>query len=82
MTGRHLHILGPIGPRWTNRAACADHPTDLWTVDQPNQATVAAAKAICQRCPAIDECLTDADDDAIGIRAGLTHAERRARGAA
>lgn len=84
MTPGHLHVLGRLGPRWANRAACADNPTDLWTVDQPSNATIAAAKAICRRCPAVDECLAAAEQegDAIGIRGGLTHAERRDRGAA
>lgn len=67
--------------RWTGGAACADdngpapmfpHPTD--------EAGIAYAKSLCERCPIMARCLEAALDnhEPAGIWGGLTTDERRA----
>lgn len=63
---------------WRQRAACRDAADpELWfsTAFYPQQ----EAKAICQQCPAVAECLEDglAAEDTWSIRGGLTPDERR-----
>ncbi len=66
---------------WRSKAACLDEPLDLFF---PTAATgpmyaaeVAAAKAVCRRCPVVEACLSDALVHApYGIAGGLTEAER------
>lgn len=72
---------------WTDRAACAGSDTDFWyptltdtaTNGGPN-ALVAAARAICHRCPVRTDCLEYAltRNETHGIWGGKTPKERRA----
>lgn len=64
---------------WRARAACLG----LWKIMHPDndETEIAAAKAVCKRCPVGFECFWDAartDDNQHGIRAGLRANERRA----
>lgn len=57
-------LEAPVIPgEWTARAACRDHPIDLWfppqgddRFDRTVQAANAEAVAICRTCPVITEC--------------------------
>ncbi|MEU3282932.1 WhiB family transcriptional regulator, partial [Streptomyces antibioticus] len=69
----------PRRPDWRTRAACLGQ----WDAMHPdnNENEIAAAKAICGRCPVRVECFWDAvrtGDNEHGIRAGLRPNERRA----
>lgn len=64
---------------WMNRAACVGQWPELFfptTGERPTE-----AKAICKRCPVMDECLSYAlasDFPLIGIFGGTSEHERRA----
>ena len=70
--------------RWWERAACAGVPFALFDTAKergvptgPEQKRRAAARVICEGCPVITECRTDADllpDPS--FRAGYTAVER------
>jgi WhiB family redox-sensing transcriptional regulator len=68
---------------WRHRAACRDEDPELFFpigTTGPALLQVDEAKAVCQRCDAVDECLTwalDSDQDA-GVWGGLSEDERRA----
>lgn len=64
--------------QWRSQAACLGQ----WEAMHPdnNEDKIAAAKAICARCPVRVECFWDAvrtGDNQHGIRAGLRANERR-----
>jgi WhiB family transcriptional regulator, redox-sensing transcriptional regulator len=66
---------------WSERAACAGTPLDLWFPPVGKSDKRAEAIKICSTCPVRDECLTDAmrveDRYArFGIRGGLTPRKR------
>ncbi|HVT65090.1 MAG TPA: WhiB family transcriptional regulator [Mycobacteriales bacterium] len=67
---------------WRHRAACRDEDPELFFpigTTGPSLLQVDEAKAVCQRCDAVDECLSwalDSDQDA-GVWGGLSEDERR-----
>ena len=68
---------------WRHRAACRDEDPELFFpigTTGPALMQVDEAKAICNRCDAVDECLSwalSSDQDA-GVWGGLSEDERRA----
>lgn len=64
---------------WTQEAACAQLPPDLWfpTPSDPHRHAT-RAKAVCGRCPVAGECLDYANriGEQHGIWGGLTANER------
>ena len=63
--------------KWTDRARCrGGSPDELFAKGAAQQ----SAKAICQRCPVVAECLADALDNRTeyGVWGGMTERERRA----
>ncbi|HTW19523.1 MAG TPA: WhiB family transcriptional regulator [Mycobacteriales bacterium] len=68
---------------WRHRAACRDEDPELFFpigTTGPALRQVDEAKAVCQRCDAIEECLIwalDSGQDA-GVWGGLDEDERRA----
>lgn len=72
---------GPDRPDdWRDRAECKDDPTpDLWFVTPSARHGIAAAKAICHRCPVAAECLAEAmaDPSIVGVWGGATEGERK-----
>lgn len=64
-------------PTWMANAACADHPTSLFY--RRTRAQIAAAVAICRRCPVRIECAgyALATDEAHGVWGGLSEHQRR-----
>jgi WhiB family transcriptional regulator, redox-sensing transcriptional regulator len=67
---------------WRAAAACLHADPDLFFTGEHNPAQVAAAKAICARCPVRLECLAFARQHAVtyGIWGGTTPGDRdRAR---
>ena len=71
---------GPDRPDdWREQAACKDDPTpDLWFVPPGDRHGIAAAKAICRRCPVAAECLAEAmaDPSIVGVWGGTGENER------
>ena len=71
---------GPDRPDdWRDRAACKDDPIpDLWFVPPGDRHGIAAAKAICRRCPVAAECLAEAlaDPSIVGVWGGTGENER------
>lgn len=71
---------GPDRPDdWREQAACKDDPTpDLWFVPPGDRHGIAAAKAICRRCPVAAECLAEAmaDPSIVGVWGGTSEVER------
>ena len=71
------------GRGWRDRAACRDVDVDADLFfpaaesGPAHDAHVAAAKAVCARCPVRAECLTEAARIPYGIAGGLTEHERR-----
>ncbi len=68
---------------WRRGAACLGEPLDLFfptaAAGPQYAAQVAAAKAVCRRCPVVTACLADALAHApFGIAGGLTEQERSA----
>lgn len=67
---------------WRHRAVCRDEDPELFFPTSevgPGSATVAAAKAVCRRCPVTEACLAWAMDSGQdhGIWGGRTPGERR-----
>lgn len=82
----YLHHLGiPPAQPWESRAACrwADDEMHSWFFSDA-QKDVERAKAVCGRCPVLEQCLERALPQAslVGIWGGTTTDERRARRAA
>ena len=71
---------GPDRPDdWRDRAECKDDPIpDLWFVPPGDRHGVAAAKAICHRCPVAAECLAEAmaDPHIVGVWGCLLYTSR------
>ena len=71
---------GPDRPDdWREQAECRDDPTpDLWFVTPSDHHGIAAAKAICRRCPVAPECLAEALPNAsiVGVWGGTSEVER------
>ena len=66
---------------WTERALCKGLNYDFWypPLDQPNQSDFyAVGRAICERCPVWDQCLTYGAEEKWGMFGGLTPADRKA----
>lgn len=67
------------GEPWSERAACASYPTDMFfpSIDVPDAGR--AAKEVCSICPVREECLSFAIDtsQAEGIWGGMDAGERR-----
>jgi WhiB family redox-sensing transcriptional regulator len=70
---------------WLESAICQGTDPDLFfpvgdASSGPTLIQIAEAKAVCHRCPVIDQCLSWALDDSPveGIWGGTTEAERRA----
>ena len=66
---------------WREQAECKDDPIpDLWFVPPGDRHGIAAAKAICHRCPVAAECLAEAmaDPSIVGVWGG-TGEQQRAR---
>jgi WhiB family redox-sensing transcriptional regulator len=68
---------------WRKRAACKDEDPELFFPIGdvgPAVAQIDKAKAVCRRCPVVDECLnwalTMGEDD--GVWGGMSEDERRA----
>ena len=75
----------PLIPgEWTERAACRDHPIELWfpprgddQFDRTVQAAQAEAIAICRTCPVIAECREHGiRHEDYGVWGGLTAPQR------
>lgn len=71
---------------WREHAACLDEDTELFfplgkVGSKAYEAAAAEAKAICQRCDSIADCLEDVlrTGDSFGIRGGLDPDERSAQ---
>ena len=71
---------GPDRPDdWREQAECKDDPTpDLWFVPPDDRHGIAAAKAICRRCPVTAECLAEAmaNPSIVGVWGGTTENQR------
>ena len=71
---------GPDRPDdWREQAACKDDPTpDLWFVAPSDRHGIAAAKAVCTRCPVAAECLAEAmaNPSIVGVWGGTTENQR------
>jgi WhiB family transcriptional regulator, redox-sensing transcriptional regulator len=71
-------------PEWHERAACANTPTDTFFPDDgcgPTESgrRLAAARAVCRRCPVVVACAEFGAAEPFGIWGGLT-ANARLRG--
>ena len=64
---------------WRQRGACRGHPVEVFYPTNRGPGTGRVAKAICARCPVLDECAEASRDEPAGIWAGLTPKERRTR---
>jgi WhiB family redox-sensing transcriptional regulator len=63
---------------WQDKAACLDADSSLFLTGVTSR--VIQAKAICERCPVIDDCLAfalDNDDFEPHVYGGMTGDERR-----
>ena len=67
---------------WRHRAACRDEDPELFFPvgnSGPALLQIAEAKAVCERCPVVSECLTwalETGQDA-GVWGGMSEDERR-----
>jgi WhiB family redox-sensing transcriptional regulator len=65
------------GRDWRTFAACRGMNPELFYPTRGDMATVAAAKAVCERCPVARPCKEDGFREHLGIRAGLSEKQRR-----
>ncbi|NIL59668.1 WhiB family transcriptional regulator [Salinispora arenicola] len=70
------------GDRWRDHSACRDEDPELFFpigTSGPTLLQVEQAKAVCRRCPAMDQCLQWALDSGtdFGVWGGLSEDERR-----
>jgi WhiB family redox-sensing transcriptional regulator len=70
---------------WRHRAICRDEDPELFFpvgTTGPALLQIAAAKAVCWRCPVVSECLTWAleSGQTDGVWGGLSEGERRELG--
>lgn len=66
-------------PAWMADAACAGADTDLFYPEAGDYRAAERAKAVCARCPVIDDCLRHALTSPVeqhGVWGGLTPNER------
>lgn len=63
---------------WVQDAACRDADPDVFMPSKGAHTEATAAKAICGRCPVIEECATWALDNGerFGIWGGLSERDR------
>jgi WhiB family redox-sensing transcriptional regulator len=63
---------------WVKRAACHGSATDLFLPEADDTKTVHLAKAVCARCPVVEQCRAYglAHPCEVGIWGGLTERER------
>ena len=62
---------------WMDQAACLGEDLNMFFPDTPNN-HARAAKAICETCPVVDECLQWAlDNNEQGVWGGLTDNQRK-----
>lgn len=79
-----VDVLAFVGalPAWRNKAACLDEDPELFFpqgTTGPALDQIERAKAVCQRCPVIDECLDwalETNQDA-GVWGGKSEDQRR-----
>jgi WhiB family transcriptional regulator, redox-sensing transcriptional regulator len=73
-----LMAAAPGARDWRDDALCAQVDTELFF--PVKGASTKAAKQVCQRCPAREECLAYAleNDERFGVWGGLSAPERRA----
>lgn len=73
-----MTIPFPLPPEWVRDAICAQIDPELWFPETGH--TTGPAKALCRRCPVIDECLAYALDqcprDVRGVWGGTSERER------
>lgn len=64
---------------WRRQAACRTEDVNLFFAEQGDMDTVAAAKAVCRRCPVQPECLDFAitNNELSGIWGGFSRKDRR-----
>ena len=74
-----LPSVASAPPPWTRHAACADLDVAAFFPEQHgSKGTLAAARAVCARCPVQGQCLQWAlDHNETGIWAGTTDNQRR-----
>ena len=75
-----LDLVARSTPAWHKRAACREHPDLTWFPARGDHEAVAAAKAVCSRCPAVVACGSWAlaqGSELQGIWAGLSGQERK-----
>lgn len=73
-------VLAGRDPDWVTSALCAQvGDPDMWFPGPDEYIRSQQARAICHRCPARTECLTEAlrHDHTYGIWGGLTAEQRR-----
>lgn len=63
---------------WMAEALCATHPAEWWD-ETTWTANALRAKALCDRCPVIEQCADSIVRPIVGIRAGVMHGEVRHR---
>ena len=66
-------------PEWMARKACVGVDPDMFFCDENKRESVDDAKAICETCPVVSECLSWAYSTGsdYGIFGGMTAKERR-----
>lgn len=64
---------------WRDQAACRDYPTSMFFPARGDNAGLAAAKAVCARCPVRDDCLefSIVMGDRVGVWGGVTERTRQ-----
>ena len=76
LVNAHPETLEPAG-QWVKQGACRDDADAMFPGSLP--ADIADAKAICRRCPVIQQCGQWALDtrEPSGVLGGMSEAERR-----
>lgn len=81
MTYGPTQLAAELAADWRARAACSGYPNTLFfpSIDAPDEAPLAKAKAICAVCPVIDDCLEYAleTNQRAGIWGGTSERERK-----
>ncbi len=69
-------LLDLRGTDWMRAALCAQTDPELWFPEMGGSSS--AAKAVCARCPVLDDCRewALAQEDFHGICGGMSHRER------
>jgi WhiB family redox-sensing transcriptional regulator len=71
-------LRNPLAP-WRNQAACRDEDPELFFPMPGQHHAVAAARAICHRCPVKAACAEAGKDERYGIWGGTTVYDRDVR---